>query len=431
MKLLLKQIFFSIVVFTIYLQPQVKNSERGDGFWTLVNTLSLEQILWSNDTLYAARGPRYLMNGGVYRSVDGGMSWDTLYSVPWVGAMRVRIFLHPKNNKILYLINDALYKSTDYGQNWSVILNSTTLVKLVINPKNPLIMYVTKTGPFGSVYKTTNGGTSWFQVRNGLLNNYYFAAGPIDICHENPDTILLGTNIGLYRSTNGGSSWDTTIVKGYIYGINFHPNLSNIAFASTDYDLSTYKTTTAGETWKTVSGNSTSLNFIFHTKKNNIIYNTSNLKSIDTGKTWFRIDTLYSGWTDIANDNREINTLFALNYTYGLFVYTDVINSISDDTLKSNNLSIKNYPNPFNTSTKIQLTIPQSQHITIQIFNVLGELITTILNDELLDSGTHHYFWEGKNSYGNSVSTGVYLCRFISDQNNLTQVKSLKLILLK
>ena len=40
MKLLLKQIFFSIVVFTIYLQPQVKNSERGDGFWTLVNTLT-------------------------------------------------------------------------------------------------------------------------------------------------------------------------------------------------------------------------------------------------------------------------------------------------------------------------------------------------------------------------------------------------------
>lgn len=433
MKLLLKQIFFSIVVFTIYLQPQVKNSEKGDGFWTQINPIRLNQIIWLNDTLYASRNPLYQSNGGIYRSIDEGINWDTLFSTSeYLSGGGLRLFIHPTNHNILYMIYGSLYRSTNSGQTWQTIFSSFgSLVRLGINAQNPNVMYVTKSIPYGGVFKTTDAGFNWYDASNGLPSEEYFQSGPIEVNPEYPDTILLGTNSGLYRSTNGGMYWDTTIVNGLIAGLNIHPNLPNIAFAGTTYDWATYKTTDFGITWYKTQGSFGSSKYIFNLLNNSFIYNSENLKSTNCGETWNKLDTIFSGWGDLAINNVKNPSIYGLNITYGLFEYTDIISSI-EKNININQIPISIcFPNPFNNSTTIKFELKQNSILTIHIYNSLGQKVKTLVNNTEFSVGEHQYVWNGQDDYQSNVASGFYLCSIFIEDNEQKEVQTIKLLLLK
>jgi hypothetical protein len=68
----------------------------------------------------------------------------------------------------------------------------------------------------------------------------------------------------------------------------------------------------------------------------------------------------------------------------------------------------QNYPNPFNSSTRISYDIPMAGHVQVNIYNIEGRLIQTLVNGNA-DPGTHHVTWNGLNNNGAAVSTGVYL----------------------
>jgi hypothetical protein len=86
----------------------------------------------------------------------------------------------------------------------------------------------------------------------------------------------------------------------------------------------------------------------------------------------------------------------------------------------------QNYPNPFNPSTTINYTIPNGGNVRLEIYNSLGEIVN-ILKDCYEDAGSHTITWTGKDSNGNSLSSGIYFYRLVSD--DFTQAK--KMILLK
>jgi len=68
----------------------------------------------------------------------------------------------------------------------------------------------------------------------------------------------------------------------------------------------------------------------------------------------------------------------------------------------------QNYPNPFNPQTRIEYFIPRDGHIKLEIFNLLGQRIRTLV-DQIQQKGTHAVVWDGTNDQGISVSSGVYL----------------------
>lgn len=432
MRLFTVNILFLLLASSICLKPQVKNHERGDGFWSLVNPIRLNNIIWLNDTLYASRNPLYQSNGGVYRSVDGGESWDTLYSVSDVLSSGLRLFIHPTNHKILYMIYGSLYRSTNAGQTWQTIFSSFgPLVRLGINRKNPDIMYVTKSIPYGAVFKTTDGGLDWNDASNGLPSEEYFQAGPIEINPEFPDTILLGTNAGLYRSTNGGMNWDTTKVKGFIPGLNIHPKLPNIAFAGTTYDWATYKTTDFGGTWYKTIGSRGAIKYLFNFLYDSLIYCSENSRSTNYGESWVKLDSLYNSWNDLAIDNLKNPTIYGLNITYGLFEYTDMISSI-DTYLRGETLpESSSNPNPFNNSTTINCILKQTSSLNIYIYNSLGQKIKTLVNQTELTAGQYNYLWNGQDDSNANVASGFYLCVLITENNDKKEIQTLKLLLLK
>ena len=70
----------------------------------------------------------------------------------------------------------------------------------------------------------------------------------------------------------------------------------------------------------------------------------------------------------------------------------------------------QNFPNPFNPETQIMYAVPEESHVSIDVFNVAGKRINTLVNTNM-DSGYHTVVWDGTDTYGTSLPGGLYLCR--------------------
>jgi len=71
----------------------------------------------------------------------------------------------------------------------------------------------------------------------------------------------------------------------------------------------------------------------------------------------------------------------------------------------------QNYPNPFNPETKIPYSVPKNGSVKIDIFNSLGQLVQTVVDEEMTP-GRYDVIWDGRDRRGHQVASGVYLCRF-------------------
>jgi len=85
-----------------------------------------------------------------------------------------------------------------------------------------------------------------------------------------------------------------------------------------------------------------------------------------------------------------------------------------------------NYPNPFNPSTTIEYSLDRRAHVRIEIFNVIGQRVRTVV-DDTKSAGSYCVVWDGLDDTGVPAPTGVYLYRM--DTDGLTQAK--KMLLLK
>ncbi len=106
-------------------------------------------------------------------------------------------------------------------------------------------------------------------------------------------------------------------------------------------------------------------------------------------------------------------------------IVTDVIDD--EKALLPNRFALsQNYPNPFNPTTTIAFSIPQRGDVNLSIYNLLGQRVT-ILVSEVLSAGEHRVVWDGRDSSGHSVASGVYLYQLRGKGSTLSR----RLILLK
>lgn len=95
--------------------------------------------------------------------------------------------------------------------------------------------------------------------------------------------------------------------------------------------------------------------------------------------------------------------------------------SSEDESIPPLPLSLRqNYPNPFNPHTQISFYLPEGAAATLKIYNLKGQLIKTLI-DKKLAPGEHSFTWDGQNSEGEQVSTGIYLYRLQTPQHNITR----------
>ena len=82
--------------------------------------------------------------------------------------------------------------------------------------------------------------------------------------------------------------------------------------------------------------------------------------------------------------------------------------SFSDLVLPAHPGLDQNYPNPFNPSTAIPFVLPQDQQVRIEIYNVLGQRIRTLMSGPMAP-GFHTLLWNGRDDAGRDAAAGLYL----------------------
>ncbi|MBN1294516.1 MAG: T9SS type A sorting domain-containing protein, partial [Candidatus Latescibacteria bacterium] len=105
----------------------------------------------------------------------------------------------------------------------------------------------------------------------------------------------------------------------------------------------------------------------------------------------------------------------------GLFRYTPDYDS-TEITRQSNvpeTVTLYNHPNPFNPSTTIEFTLPESGFATITIYSLTGQKIREIEAD-FMPAGTHTLSWDGRDTSGNIVSSGIYITRLEAGKHTAT-----------
>jgi len=86
----------------------------------------------------------------------------------------------------------------------------------------------------------------------------------------------------------------------------------------------------------------------------------------------------------------------------------------------------QNYPNPFNPTTKLSYALPKNAHVQLTVYNVLGQAVTTLVDQDMA-AGVHEVTWNGRNSEGTQVSSGIYFYRISADNFSATK----KMMMLK
>ena len=86
----------------------------------------------------------------------------------------------------------------------------------------------------------------------------------------------------------------------------------------------------------------------------------------------------------------------------------------------------QNYPNPFNAVTTVQFALPEACEVTLEIFNVIGQKVVTLVGEKL-SAGHYNVNWDSRDGNGTPVASGVYLYRLKAGGNIATR----KMLLLK
>ena len=243
-----------------------KTTDGGSTWFTATN--GLEDLTVSHlvidptdpQTLYAGVGcvdDNIELPGNVFKSTDGGTSWQRL-DVSAVLPI-TRVALHPDDPQRIYAMGyGGVFFSEDGGETWSKLDEGfkaavyTFFYEHAFGPDDPDTMYV---GTYaGGIIKSIDGGRNWFEI-NGLrhegdvlANSYGTALDPTDA-----DTVYATTIGGAFKTADGGESWR-------FIGQGVFQHLRQIAVDPTDPDRLYlggdswyfYTSDDGGETWNSV-----------------------------------------------------------------------------------------------------------------------------------------------------------------------------------
>jgi photosystem II stability/assembly factor-like uncharacterized protein len=248
----------------------------------------------NSDILYAGT-----FGGGVYKSFDGGNTWQEANEgllIPVINAMDI----NPQSPEILYAGTDiftedgGLYKSTNGGTSWThvtslpftpgyYVINAVAIDKL-----HPETLYVAShfSGGGSMIVKSMDEGVSW------ILTNYPgYSVWCLTVDPINTNIVYAGISGGVAKSVDGGINWQIHFFGNRTYSIAVDSSNNDVIYAGTTVGL--YKSVDAGSTWNLIKEGETANVTIdpddpFHVFQGT--WGDGIFESIDAGSSWTQLE---------------------------------------------------------------------------------------------------------------------------------------------
>ena len=244
------------------------------------------------DVLYVGTGeglhrPDLSVGDGIFKSTDGGESWQHvgLGDVQQVG----RILVHPENPDIVlvaamghpYGPNEqrGVFRSMDGGESWEKVLyvnQNSGANRVEFDPSNPDTIFASLwehregpwenarfSGPNSGFYRSTDGGTTWQRLSDGLPGaEQGLGKTGMSVAPGNPNRVYAVVSAdeggGIYRSDDGGDSWELMNTDRRLWSqgggfgeIRAHPDDENLVYIA---NVAAYMSTDGGRTWTSNKG---------------------------------------------------------------------------------------------------------------------------------------------------------------------------------
>ncbi|MCB0728620.1 MAG: T9SS type A sorting domain-containing protein [Ignavibacteriae bacterium] len=379
-----------------------------------------------NGNLFASSWAR-----GVYRSTNGGVSWE----FSGLTGKRVSCLSIAPDGTVygLSMTQDLSYihRSTDNGLTWTDVFAGSFPLNYagggeIVYPEDGSIIaaFSVTVGPtIGNVstfvFKSTDSGNNWNQTQ---VIGAGFVGGMI-ITDDN--RILLGTSLGgvVYSSNNGLNFQNfttfppifirtilkdelNTIYVGDAYGLNRSTDngltFTDIGHHSSGIGMRTACVSSEGELFVSMDSR-------------DVFY------SDDKGNNWTLINEGLPEGTYFLKLSAAGGRIYGGTNNKGVMVFDIPTNLISQNQIASEFELKQNYPNPFNPSTKLEFRIPESEFVSLKIYDALGKEIKTLVN-ETRPAGRYSVSFDGS-----GFQSGVYFYKI--EAGDFVEVR--KMILVK
>ena len=384
------------------------------------------------------------------KTTDGGLTWTTVVN-EFRSIYINNIKFWDANNGVVVIFPSTVLITTDAGSTWHFASGIKQTVEDVCYADVETLYLV---GADEKISKSTDGGLSWTDIYTGVPFGIFSG-----VHFYNPDYGMVGGENGkVLVTTDGGINWITGNAGGIgmISGIHLLDE-QNAFVAGTPEQV--YKTTDCGLTWVSDFNGSNTISFYkirftenltgfvccsegkilinrdyvtpvelavftFSSDKNIVKLQWTTGSELDNSGfdiqrspdcySWEKIGFVPGqGTTSKSTDYTFTDELFKSgSYFYrlkqldfdGNFEYSDIIDVyISIPAIF--NLE-QNYPNPFNPVTSIRFSVPGKYFVKLKIFDLPGNEIETLVNEEK-SMGTYHINW-----YAAKYPSGVYLYQF-------------------
>jgi photosystem II stability/assembly factor-like uncharacterized protein len=371
--------------------------------------------------------------GKIFHTSNGGSYWFQQYQLP-DGYYYTIEFINSSKGWVAGNLTpwneSVIYKTTDGGQTWlNSYLNSYTAGVLCLSFTDENYGY--GVGIHGVIMRTTNSGNTWSVLTQGF-NDWLFSVH----CVSQNLAWAVGENGTILYTTNGNnwlnqiSGTDETFKS--IYMVN-----AQVGYILSE-DGNIYKTNSGGfipvelENFSaSVENSKVTLQWNTSTEMNNYGFNVERSQKLNEEKhlDWKEIGFVPGHGTSTEKHSYSFidEDIIPGKYQYrlkqidydGSFKYSEVIEV---SCLQPDRYSLsQNYPNPFNPSTKIKFSIPEVSKVMLKLYNLLGEEVATLVNEEKVAG---YYTVEFNAS---SLSSGVYFYKLQAG----SFVETKKMVLMK